>query len=84
MAAHLMIMVDTSNETQTIEHEGKVYAEVNADGRVLYDDDGKEFAFDAADTYAKIDNRPMRLKAIARQKNLQQRRCLSFRPKCRA
>ena len=39
---------------KTIEHEGKVYAEVNADGRVLYDDDGKEFAFDAADTYAKI------------------------------
>ena len=53
---------------KTIEHEGKVYAEVNADGRVLYDDDGKEFAFDAADTYAKIKQLMARLKAIARQR----------------
>lgn len=39
---------------KTVEIEGKQYAEINADGRVLYDNNGQEFAFDAADTYAKI------------------------------
>lgn len=39
---------------KTVEIEGKRYAEVDADGRVLYDNAGKEFAFDAAQTYGKI------------------------------
>lgn len=39
---------------KTVEIEGKQYAEINADGRVLYDNNGQEFAFDAADTYSKI------------------------------
>lgn len=39
---------------KTVEVEGKKYAEIDSEGRVLYDDDGKEFAFDAAKTYGKI------------------------------
>lgn len=39
---------------KTVEIDGKQYAEINEEGRVLYDNDGKEFAFDAADTYSKI------------------------------
>lgn len=39
---------------KTVEIDGKKYAEVDTEGRVMYDNDGKEFAFDAAQTYAKI------------------------------
>lgn len=39
---------------KTVEIEGKTYAEVNESGRVIYDDDGKTFEFDAAETYDKI------------------------------
>lgn len=39
---------------KTVEIEGKNYAEIDNDGRVLYDDGGKEFAFDADQTYQKI------------------------------
>ena len=39
---------------KTVEVEGKQYAEIDDEGRVLYDNDGKEFAFDAAQAYGKI------------------------------
>lgn len=39
---------------KTEEVNGKTYAVVDSNGRVLYDNDGKEFAFDAAQTYGKI------------------------------
>lgn len=39
---------------KTVEIEGKQYAEIDDKGRVLYDNNGEEFAFDAAQTYGKI------------------------------
>lgn len=39
---------------RTVDVEGKTYAEVDGEGRVLYDNEGKEFAFDAGQTYGKI------------------------------
>lgn len=39
---------------KTVTIEGKTYAEVSTDGRPLYDDDGKEVAFDAPGTVATI------------------------------
>lgn len=39
---------------KTVEIEGKIYAEVDTEGRVLYDNEGNEFAFDANQTYSKI------------------------------
>jgi hypothetical protein len=39
---------------KTVEIEGKQYAEIDSEGRVLYDNNGEEFAFDAAQTYGKI------------------------------
>lgn len=41
-------------KVKTVEIEGKQYAELNESGQVLYDNDGKEMAFDAAQTYGKI------------------------------
>jgi hypothetical protein len=39
---------------KTIEVEGKQYAQIDSTGKVLYDNNGEEFAFDAGSTYIKI------------------------------
>ena len=41
-------------KVKTVEVDGKKYAELDDQGRVLYDNNGEEFAFDAAQTYGKI------------------------------
>lgn len=39
---------------KTIDIDGKQYAQIDSSGKVLYDNNGDEFAFDAAATYGKI------------------------------
>lgn len=39
---------------KTVEVEGKTYAQLDSEGRVLYDNNGEEYAFDAGKTYSKI------------------------------
>ena len=41
-------------KVKTVEVDGKQYAQLDEQGRVLYDNNGVEFAFDAAQTYGKI------------------------------
>lgn len=39
---------------KTIDIDGKQYAQIDSTGKVLYDNNGEEFAFDAGSTYSKI------------------------------